>query len=54
MGFIKQLFNNETTVIGLCDLKRRESKNRVYETKAFVINQLFMESPDNNILLREL
>lgn len=52
MGFIKNLFKNDTTVIGLRDLERKNSVNIVYETKSFVINKLFMESPDDNFLLK--
>ncbi len=52
MGFIKNLFNNESTVIGLCDLKRKQTENIIYETKAYVLNQLFMNTPENNILLQ--
>lgn len=52
MGFIKSLFNNESTVIGLCDLRRKQNDNIIYETKAYVLNQLFMSAPENNILLR--
>lgn len=53
MGFIKNLFNgNESTVIGLCTLKRKQSENIVYKTKAYVLNELFMETPENNILLQ--
>lgn len=55
MGFIKNLFNNnESTVIGLCDLKRRQPENIIYETKSYVLNQLFMETPENNILLQRV
>lgn len=54
MGFIKQLFNNESTVVGLCELKRKLSENIIYETKTYVLNQLFMEHPDNNILLQRI
>ena len=55
MGFIKNLFNNnESTVIGLWDLKRRQPENIIYETKSYVLNQLFMETPENNILLRRV
>ena len=54
MGFIKQLFNNESTVIGLCELKRRQSENIIYETRAYVLNQLFMENPESNILLQRI
>lgn len=52
MGFIKNLFTNESTVIGLCDLKKRQSDSIIYETKAYVLNQLFMERPENNILFQ--
>jgi len=52
MGFIKQLFNNESTVIGLCDLKKRVAQNMIYETSAIVLNRLFMEPPEDNILLK--
>lgn len=55
MGFIKNLFSNkEVTVIGLCDLRRREAENVVYDTKAYVLNTLFMETPENNILLQRV
>lgn len=52
MGFIKNLFTNESTVIGLCELKKRQSDSIIYETKSYVLNQLFMERPENNILLQ--
>lgn len=52
MGFIKKLFTNESTVIGLCELKRKQPDSIIYETKSYVLNKLFMEPPENNILLQ--
>ena len=54
MGFIKKLFDNESTVVGLCDLRKKQSKNLVYETKSYVLDQLFMERPEDNVLLQRV
>ncbi len=54
MGFIKNLFNNESTVVGLCDLKKRHSAQIIYETKACLINKLFAEPIENNILFQRV
>lgn len=53
MGFIKNLFKNDSTVIGLCDLKKKQTENIIYETKGYVLNRLFTEPIENNILLRD-
>jgi len=54
MGFIKNLFNNDSTVVGLCDLKKRHTENSLYCTKTYALNQLFTQPIDDNILLRKM
>lgn len=41
MDFIKKLFQNDTTVVGLCDLKRRQAVNSFNFTKQYNFNQPF-------------
>lgn len=52
MGFIKNLFKNDSTVVGLCDLRKKQNFNFEYDTKDYALNRLFLNSAENNILLQ--
>ncbi|MCD8378075.1 MAG: hypothetical protein LUB59_04725 [Candidatus Gastranaerophilales bacterium] len=41
MNFIKKLFKNESTVVGLCDLKRRQAVNSFNFAKTYNFSQPF-------------
>ena len=46
MDFIKKLFENDSTVVGLCDLKRRQAVNSFNFTGQFNYNRPFTINPD--------
>ena len=46
MDFIKKLFENDSTVVGLCDLKRRQAVNSFNFTQQFNCNRPFTINPD--------
>ena len=42
MNFIKKLFKNDSTVVGLCDLKRRQAVNSFNFVKQYNIDRPFV------------
>lgn len=54
MGFIKKLFKNDSTVVGLCDLRKKQTSHAVYETKSYVLDKLFTKPIESNILLERV
>lgn len=41
MKFLKNLFKNESTVVGLCDLKRRQAINSFCFARQYNVSQPF-------------
>ena len=47
MDFIKKLFKNDSTVVGLCDLNRRQAVNSFNFAKQYNFSQPFSANTEN-------
>lgn len=46
MDFLKKLFDNDKTVVGLCDLKRRQTFNSFNFSRQYNFGQPFCPVPE--------